>query len=111
MVHVLLESDSNETLTLEGHTDDISFCVYHPNKGNKFELITIASCRPYRKGNDLIVWSIEDGSKRQIYDTLEYCVDCKFDNTGNMLAIVGNKMFCKILTAIEHPVVALVLSR
>ena len=101
MVHVLLESDSNETLTLEGHTDDISFCVFNPNKGNKFELITIASCRPYRKGNDLIVWSIEDGSKRQIYDTLEYCVDCKFDNTGNMLAIVGNKMFCKILTKLE----------
>lgn len=98
MVHILLESDSNEVLTLEGHTDDISFCVFNPNVANKYELITIASCRPYRKGNDLIVWSIEDGSKRQIYDTVEYCVDCKFDSTGKMLAIVGNKMFCKILT-------------
>ena len=95
MIHIFDIESGDEIMTLAGHTDDISFCLYNPCGSQ--ELITVAPCKPYRKGNDLIVWSTKSGSKIQIFDTIAYCTDCKFSPDGTMLAIVGHKVFCQIL--------------
>ena len=97
LVHVIESENGDEVMTMEGHTDDVTFLRFNP-KHEANELVTIASCRPYRKGNDLIVWNIVNGSKIQIYDTLDFVTDMKFSPSGEQLAIVCSKSFCKILT-------------
>ena len=94
MIHIFDIESGDEIMTLAGHTDDISFCLYNPCGSQ--ELITVAPCKPYRKGNDLIVWSTKAGQKYKYLIQLRI-TDCKFSPDGTMLAIVGHKVFCQIL--------------
>ncbi|CAD7974067.1 unnamed protein product [Amoebophrya sp. A25] len=59
LIHVLDFVSFDETLTLFGHTGELSHCAFVTNT----ILVTVAGCRPYRKENEIILWDVTKGSK------------------------------------------------